>query len=78
MPTLFGLKVHSGFSEESFAVPDEALYLPYELRSEMSWIDFSGTNNPLGTPKSFLAAMHSSLVDGELMFYPDREARKLR
>lgn len=78
MPALFGLKTHLDIRDPLDAVPDEALYLPYELRTELSWIDFSGTNNPLGTPPSFLAAMHASLVDGELMYTPDREARKLR
>ncbi|MCL2888926.1 MAG: aminotransferase class I/II-fold pyridoxal phosphate-dependent enzyme [Eggerthellaceae bacterium] len=78
MPTLFGLKAHSGIREISTVIPDEALYLPYDLRTELSWIDFSGTNNPLGTPPSFLSAMHASLVDGELMYNPDREAHKLR
>lgn len=78
MPTILGFKTHSDANAKRTATSSESLYLPYDLRTELSWVDFSGTNNPLGTPQSFLAAMHSSLVDGELMYTPDREANKLR
>ncbi|MCL1798430.1 MAG: aminotransferase class I/II-fold pyridoxal phosphate-dependent enzyme [Eggerthellaceae bacterium] len=78
MTALFGPKSHTDVREVSAVTLDQDLYLPYELRTELSWIDFSGTNNPLGTPQSFVRVMHSALVDGGLGFVPDREARKFR
>lgn len=57
---------------------DKPLALPYELRNQMKWIDFSYAGNPLGTPKSFIQAMHSALVDGELGYPPDRNAHAFR
>ena len=60
------------------ALPEQLLSPPYELRTEMNWIDFSGTANPLGTPPSFLHAMESAFVAGELSYSPDREAHTLR
>ena len=36
------------------ALPEQLLSPPYEMRSEMNWIDFSGTANPLGTPPHIL------------------------
>ena len=48
------------------------------MRSEMNWIDFSGTANPLGTPPSFIRAMEAALAAGELNYPPDREAHALR
>lgn len=41
------------------ALPEQLLSPPYEMRSEMNWIDFSGTANPLGTPPSFIRAMET-------------------
>ena len=60
------------------ALPEQLLSPPYALRTEMSWIDFSGTANPLGTPPSFLYAMEEALAAGELSYPPDREAHTLR
>lgn len=77
MSALFDFDTHSDVRDATTILPDQPLFLPYELRNEMTWIDFSGTTNPLGTPKSFLRAMHSSLVDGELAYTPDREAHSL-
>ena len=56
------------------ALPEQLLSPPYELRTEMNWIDFSGTANPLGTPPSFIRAMQAALAAGELNYPPDREA----
>lgn len=78
MSALFGFSARSDVRDTTMTLPDQPLFLPYELRTEMNWIDFSSTVNPLGTPKSFLKAMHSSLVDGELAYTPDRDARSLR
>ena len=60
------------------ALPEQLLSPPYELRTEMNWIDFSGTANPLGTPPSFIHAMRNALEVGELNYPPDREAHTLR
>ena len=60
------------------ALPEQLLSPPYELRTEMNWIDFSGTANPLGTPPSFIRAMEEALAAGELNYPPDREAHALR
>ncbi len=51
---------------------------PLELRTEMKWIDFSGTTNPLGTPASFIEAMKNAIASGEASYPPDREAHALR
>ena len=78
MSALFGFNTHSEIRDTTMQIPDQPLYLPYEIRTEMNWLDFSSTINPLGTPKSFIRLMHSSLVDGELSFTPDRDAHALR
>jgi len=44
----------------------------------MNWVDFSGTSNPLGTPKSFIRAIHTALVDGELNYIPDKNGYTFR
>ena len=60
------------------ALPEQLLSPPYELRTEMNWIDFSGTATPLGTPPSVIRAMQAALAAGELNYSPDREAHTLR
>ncbi len=60
------------------ALPEQLLSPPYELRTEMNWIDFSGTANPLGTPPSFIRAMEAALAAGEQNYPPDREAHTMR
>lgn len=67
-----------GMRECVTALPKQLLSPPYELRTEMNWIDFSGTANPLGTPPSFIRAMEDALAAGELNYPPDREAHALR
>lgn len=78
MSALFGFNARSSVRSAITVQPEKPLSLPYELRTEMNWIDFSGTANPLGTPKSFIRAMHSALVDGELDYMPDRSAHTFR
>lgn len=78
MSALFGFNTHSEVRSAHTTVPDQATYLPYEFRTEMNWLDFSNTTNPLGTPKSFIRKMHTSLVDGELSYLPDRDSHALR
>ena len=78
MSALFGFNARSGVRDATTAQPEKPLSLPYELRTEMNWVDFSGTANPLGTPKSFIRAMHTALVDGELSYMPGRSAHTFR
>ena len=59
-------------------MPEQLLCPPYALRDEMSWIDFSGTENALGTPTSFIEAMQEGLASGIMAYAPDREAHTLR
>lgn len=59
-------------------LPEQLLSPLYELRTEMNWIDFSGTANPLGTPPSFLASMQEAFAQGAQGYPPDREAHALR
>ncbi len=60
------------------AIPETLLSPPYDLREEMSWTDFSGTDNPLGTPPSFVKAIETAIASGALGYAPDREAHLLR
>lgn len=76
--TLNGCDTPPGVRNVVTALPEQLLSPPYELRSEMTWIDFSGTANPLGTPPSFIEAMNTALLAGELNYSPDREAHALR
>ncbi|MDR2722095.1 MAG: aminotransferase class I/II-fold pyridoxal phosphate-dependent enzyme [Coriobacteriaceae bacterium] len=78
MTASFVLNARTEIRKTAAVIPEQTLYLPYDIRTELKWLDFSGPSNPLGTPPSFLKAMHTALVDGGLEFSPDREARKLR
>ena len=60
------------------AVPEQTLGPPYDVRGEISWIDFSGTENPFGTPATFVKALEDALSQGIVSFFPDREAHALR
>lgn len=73
-----GSNVVPGVRDAVAALPEQLLSPPYELRTEMNWIDFSCTANPLGTPPSFIRAMESAFAADELNFSPDREAHALR
>lgn len=73
-----GTEAQTGVRACVTALPEQLLSPPYELRTEMNWIDFSGTANPLGTPPSFIRAMEAALAAGELNYPPDREAHALR
>lgn len=58
--------------------PVRPVSIPYELRTEMTWLDFCHPMNPLGTPRDMIQAMHTALVDGELSFAPDVAGYALR
>ena len=51
---------------------------PYDVREEISWIDFSGTENPFGTPASFVEALTNALGNGVMSYLPDRDSHTLR
>ena len=59
-------------------LPEEELCPPYDIREEISWTDFSGIDNPFGTPHSFIEAMCSAFAEGVPSYSPDREAHTLR
>ncbi|MGI6591441.1 MAG: aminotransferase class I/II-fold pyridoxal phosphate-dependent enzyme [Eggerthellaceae bacterium] len=52
--------------------------LPYDMRDEMNWVDFSTPANPLGTPPEFLKAFQKALLRGEISYRPDRNAYAFR
>lgn len=64
--------------EVRFSLPEQLLSPPYDLRDEMTWVDFSSTENPLGTPASFRKDIARSTANGVLAFAPDRDAHTLR
>lgn len=51
--------------------------LPYEIRAEIDWIDFSCTANPLGTPPNVMEAISKAITEGDLAFLPDRNGSHL-
>lgn len=78
MSALLGFNRHVGYREAESVLPENPVSLPYELRTEMTWLDFSTPVNPLGTPKPFVQAMHAALVDGETNYAPDRDGHAFR
>ncbi len=76
-----GIDSQTAFATKRLApaeLPEQSLCPPYDVREEISWIDFSGTENPFGTPRSFVDAMNQALAQGVLSYQPDREAHALR
>ena len=68
-----------GTKRHALAVlPEQSLCPPYDVREEISWIDFSGIGNPFGTPQSFVNAMGEALAQGVASYQPDFEAHTLR
>ena len=59
-------------------VPEQLLSPPLDVRDEISWIDFSATSNPFGTPASFVEAMREAVSGSVVSYAPDREAHVLR
>lgn len=43
-----------------------------------SWVDFSGIENPFGTPESFVTAVSAAVNSGLMSMRPDRDASALR
>lgn len=64
---------------ETFAtLPDKPVAMPYDMRNEVTWIDFTNHTNPLGAPKVFVQELHTALVDGEHCYIPDSDGRAFR
>ena len=78
MAALLGLGKSVPFRESTSVLPEKPPAVPYEMRTEMTWVDFSHPSNPLGAPKSIVQHMHAALVDGELNYVPDRDGREFR
>ncbi len=78
MSAILGTDHRSSYRSTDSALPERPISLPYEIRSEMTLLDFSNPINPLGAPSSFIQQMHTALVDGELGYAPDRDGREFR
>lgn len=57
------------------AQPQETL--PYDIRAEIDWIDFSCVANPLGTPDCVKDAIASAISEGDLSFLPNSDGQHL-
>lgn len=53
------------------------LALPYDIRAEIDWIDFSCTANPLGTPACVKDAVSSAIAEGDLSFPTNADGQHL-
>ncbi|MDO5335524.1 MAG: aminotransferase class I/II-fold pyridoxal phosphate-dependent enzyme [Coriobacteriia bacterium] len=51
--------------------------MPYDIRAEIDWIDFSCTANPLGVPARVRQAIGSAIAEGDLSFVPDAQGSHL-
>lgn len=76
MASLFNTNVN--LRETVATLPDKPIAMPYDMRSEVTWIDFSNRSNPLGTPRPFIQEIHTALVDGEHVYIPDYGGRAFR
>ena len=74
----FGYRGREAVDSRRNVLPDLPTTLPHDIRKEISWVDYSNPVNPLGTPKQYIQALHTALVDGELAFRPDMSAYALR
>ncbi len=57
---------------------DNPMEADYLSGGQASWIDFSGTENPFGTPDSFVRAIVDAASNGVLSYNPDRSAYAFR
>ena len=73
-----GFVSYSTMRNAPTALPEQLLCPPYDVRKEISWIDFSSIENPFGTPRSFVEALRQALENGVMGFVPDRESHTLR
>lgn len=78
MVAFFGNRGRSETEQPQRTLPELPTTLPYAMRDEINWADFSMPINPLGTPKSILEAIHTALICGELGYRPDQDAYMFR
>lgn len=62
---------------EASVVPQRQETLPYDIRAEIDWIDFSCIANPLGTPSCIREAVSSAISEGDLSFAPNSDGQHL-
>ncbi len=62
---------------EATSLKSEPSTLPYDIRAEIDWIDFSCTANPLGTPSHIRKAIVDAISEGDLGFLPNRDGSHL-
>lgn len=55
----------------------ETSELPYDILSEIDWVDFSCTANPLGIPHSVKKAIAHAIAEGDLSLLPNRDGSHL-
>ncbi len=51
--------------------------MPYDIRAEIDWVDFSCIANPLGTPECIKTAIAGAIAEGDLSFVPDGKGEHL-
>lgn len=56
---------------------NEESTIPYDIRAEIDWIDFSSTANPLGTPDCIKGAILHAIAEGDLEFEPNHDGSHL-
>ena len=78
MPPIFSHRERQRVDSAHDVLPELPETLPYDMRGEMNWVDFSTPVNPLGTPPEFLQAFHKALFRGEMSYRPDRNAYAFR
>ena len=62
---------------EAAAAPQRQETLPYDIRAEIDWVDFSCIANPLGTPSCVKEAIASAISEGDLSFLPNSDGQHL-
>ncbi|MDO4890983.1 MAG: hypothetical protein Q3963_06430 [Coriobacteriaceae bacterium] len=78
MAARFAYKGRDGGDSRRAVLPELPATLPHDIRKEINWVDYSNPVNPLGTPKVFMQALHTAIVDGELAVRPDVSGYALR
>ena len=68
--------ITNAVNEASGTSPREAT-LPYDIRAEIDWVDFSCVANPLGTPERIKGAIAKAIAEGDLSFLPDGKGEHL-
>lgn len=77
LPSLKALEsIANVVNEASANIPKEST-LPYDIRAEIDWVDFSCIANPLGTPECIKTAIAKAIAEGDLSFGPDGKGEHL-